>query len=271
MLHIGVVLHEDAKERLQRLGTALSTNAVPFQLAFQDHSFSALRRIVEEAFPRAQYTHSPQNPGFGAGHNALMERAFAVGATDYVALNPDALPHPDCLQALLTERARHPKAGLIEARQFPDEHPKPYDPKTHHTPWASGCMVLVTKALFESVGGFDEQFFLYCEDVDYSWRARAAGFVVAIAPDALVHHYADGRPPGAGEAHQMLSGAYLARKYNHRAFEEACLARYRELTHKDAAVPAPPSVEQAQRFAATKAALKLADFEHGFAFAEKRW
>jgi GT2 family glycosyltransferase len=51
-----------------------------------------------------------------------------------------------------------------------------------------GCAMLLSARMLYAVGGFDERFFMYYEDVDLCLRARAAGFQVALAPKALVWH-----------------------------------------------------------------------------------
>ena len=55
--------------------------------------------------------------------------------------------------------------------------------------WLHGAFMLMPRALFERLGGFDERFFMYGEDMDLCERARAAGFRTAIVPDACVVHY----------------------------------------------------------------------------------
>jgi N-acetylglucosaminyl-diphospho-decaprenol L-rhamnosyltransferase len=54
--------------------------------------------------------------------------------------------------------------------------------------WVSGSCFLVRRALFESLGGFDERYFMFAEDMDLCWRAHAAGADVGHAPDATVTH-----------------------------------------------------------------------------------
>ena len=51
-----------------------------------------------------------------------------------------------------------------------------------------GCAMLLSARMLYAVGGFDERFFMYYEDVDLCLRARAAGYDVALAPDAHVWH-----------------------------------------------------------------------------------
>jgi GT2 family glycosyltransferase len=83
--------------------------------------------------------------------------------------------------------------GVAEARQLPLEHPKDYDPVAGDTSWASTCCIVVRRSVFDALGGFDHDTFpLYCDDVDFSWRVRAAGHRVVVAPFATVFH--DKRP-----------------------------------------------------------------------------
>jgi GT2 family glycosyltransferase len=147
---------------------------------------------------------------------------------------------------------------------FPDEHPKPYEPETHETPWCSGCMLLLTRALYQEVGGFDERFFMYCEDVDLSWRARAAGFSLRVAPRALIHHYTVDREISTRrELNVRRSAAMLGAKYGNAVFAQACLREYESLGGEPFALPA---VERP-----SSAMARVADFRHSFMFAEPRW
>ena len=79
--------------------------------------------------------------------------------------------------------------GIVEARQIPLEHPKKFDPVDGSTSWASGACMMIRAELLQQVGGFDgDSFFMYCDDVDFSWRARLAGYQVIHQPSARVFH-----------------------------------------------------------------------------------
>ena len=86
------------------------------------------------------------------------------------------------------------------------------DPITLETSWASGAALAVRRAAFTSVGGFDEHLFMYCEDVDLSWRLRAGGYRLQYVPAARVTHYSyENGGPKLGEYAGSFYGNLLLR------------------------------------------------------------
>lgn len=132
-----------------------------------------------------EYHFFNDNLGSAAGHNRLLKWAEA----DLLLFqNPDVVVAPNVLIELL-EPFHQPGVGQVEARQIPLEHPKDYDPLTRDTGWASTACSLVPRSVINEVGPFDEgTFFLYCDDVDLSWRIRLAGYRVVFQPSAVVFH-----------------------------------------------------------------------------------
>ncbi|WP_158932631.1 glycosyltransferase [Acidisphaera sp. S103] len=206
------------------------------------------------------------NIGFGRGMNRLMSAAFADAETSsFICINPDGLLHHDLIIELCNTSLQYPES-LIEARQFPEEHPKPYDPVTGLTLWASGACMLINRQIYEKVGGFDPNIFMYMEDVDLSWRARSAGFSVRVAPRALFGHSVLDRKPDPGvEKHYYTSAIYLAHKWRQAEMR----ARYeREIIERGmvialATLPESQMPEQADSSPVT--------FAHGFVFSPRRW
>ena len=131
------------------------------------------------------YDFFDKNLGSARGHNRLLT-AFTE---DFVLfLNPDVYLSPFALTELIL-LSHDSSAGIIEARQIPLEHPKSFDPDSGDTSWASTAGALVRSEVIDATGGFDpDSFFLYCDDVDFSWRARLAGFRVVHQPTAQIFH-----------------------------------------------------------------------------------
>jgi N-acetylglucosaminyl-diphospho-decaprenol L-rhamnosyltransferase len=270
VLSVGVVLYRNEPAELRRLLTSIEMcteeeDTPRLRLWWLDNSEDGSgRRVLAELSPGAQCRAMGENIGFGRAHNRMMAEVFASPECDaYVCVNPDGVLHPRCLAELAREAGKD-RTGLVDARLFPDEHPKPYDPRTHETPWCCGTVLLITRALFEQVGGFDEQFFMYCEDVDLSWRARAAGFKTRLAPTALVHHYTEARETSPERERRVRrSAALLGLKYGARGYAEARIQEYLALGGQPFSLPEPGEARRELR--------EVADFGHAFKFAEPRW
>jgi len=132
------------------------------------------------------YDHLPENPGHGGAHNALLA-SDAAHADLVLLLNPDTCISPRLAVELVT--TLRDGIGIVEARQLPLEHQKAYDMATGDVGWASGACSLIRREVFEKAGEYDSSsFFLYCDDVDLSWRARLAGFRVVYQPAAVCFH-----------------------------------------------------------------------------------
>jgi N-acetylglucosaminyl-diphospho-decaprenol L-rhamnosyltransferase len=185
---------------------------------------------------RIQVNRNRQPRGFGANHNAAFR---ACGTPLFCVLNPDirfaADPFPPLVASLADPRVaaagplvRSP-AGAIEdsARRFPTlmslarkalgpqpgpEYPADQGPL--EADWVGGMFMLLSSDAFRSVGGFDERYFLYYEDVDLCRRLRAAGKSVVYNPLAAVVHDArrgSRRNPGLMRHHAASLLRYLLR------------------------------------------------------------
>ena len=72
---------------------------------------------------------------------------------------------------------------------------------------ACGGAMLIRRSLFEALGGFDEDLFMYCEDVDLGYRIRLAGGACRVIPDAVVEHIGSASTGGAGSDFASFHGA----------------------------------------------------------------
>jgi GT2 family glycosyltransferase len=170
---------------------------------------------VAAAFPAVRLLVNEENLGFAAGNNIGLHAAFAEGAEAVLVLNNDTTLEPDALAELDETAQQHPEAGILS--------PLILFAKTPHTIWfagatvsaytgqdrhlhydaayeegafaiadtdrAAGCAMYITRACYERIGGFDPALFMFFEDVEYSLRAREAGFRVLLVPKAVVYHH----------------------------------------------------------------------------------
>jgi GT2 family glycosyltransferase len=150
------------------------------------------------------------NLGFAGGNNAALRRCD----TEFVALlNPDAFPEPDWLRRLLRAADEHPDASAFGSRQLCHEDADILDGigDSYHMSglvWRQGYRArqkaedLVPREIFSpcaaaalyrrqalaDIGGFDEDYFCYVEDVDLGFRLRLAGHKALYVPEAVVRH-----------------------------------------------------------------------------------
>jgi len=179
-----------------------------------------VRRVEAAAAgdPRIILIRQPGNPGFAAGCNAGA-RAVARGETSpwLLFVNPDLELPADALAQLLAHAAAHPKLGALGADlRDAGGHRDPAARRRDLSLWqmvlaagrrgaldvepddalvvqpvdaCSGALMLVPRAAFDAVGGWDAGYRLHVEDLDFCRRLRAAGFVVAVANDVPVLHH----------------------------------------------------------------------------------
>jgi len=155
--------------------------------------------------------------GFAANHNLL----FQVSSPEdyFIIINPDCIPQPDSLDILAARKERSFETiGIVEGRQWPFEHPKEYDGQTGETPWASGAFALFDARFYQKVGGMDEIYFMYVEDVDISWQAWLNNYAVIYEPKAVTYHFSGGqfyRPdlPGYERFFSLRNFLIISRKF----------------------------------------------------------
>ena len=193
-----IVLYNSAKF-IQPLLDSLRRLTIPATIYFLDNASTdetaeKLMAGLPELPFRSHFLRSLSNNGFARGVNLLARQ----GTGDFIfLLNPDTELEEGCVEKLLSRSSADPTIGICEARQWPLEHPKAYDRQTGETTWCTGAAVLIRRHAFEEVGGFDERlFFMYCEDVDLSWKLWLRGWKCVYVPDAVVRHYSQDVIPG---------------------------------------------------------------------------
>ena len=199
-LQIQSILFHNESDHVKRAAIAIhnavnqlaQTRDVSVTLSYGDCSVKPCLDATEiESIRRSlgsidlEYRFFNENLGSAKGHNLL-----AAGLDEgYVVIqNPDVVGEPSYL-IHLAKCFEDAECGMAEARQLPIEHPKEYDPATGETGWATTACAMIPVALFRKLNGFDAAtFFLYCDDLDFSWRARMIDKKIIFQPAAVVFH-----------------------------------------------------------------------------------
>jgi len=207
-------LHADARDAGLRTETVVVDN----------DSHDGTLEALAAGFPEARVIANRENVGYA---RAVNQGLAATAAPFALVLNPDCVVRPGALRALLDHAAARPRAGLVgprilnpdgsieySARSFPDHLTflfNRYSLLTRLFPgnrfsrrylltdwdhasvrevgWISGACMLARRAAVEQVGGMDEAFFMFNEDVDWCRRMRPAGWTVTYEPAAVVVHH----------------------------------------------------------------------------------
>ncbi|WP_444903961.1 hypothetical protein ACJJIU_01535 [Microbulbifer sp. CnH-101-E] len=221
---VGVVLYKNNEKETVRFKTAIEKEVARNSNLDVVVKYYVNDRenidIYEKVLGRHNLIFSPEgNVGFGKGHNALMHNCFP-SYDIYIGLNPDGYVLPGFFQALINFNFYNQGRALIEAPTAPVDHPKWHDPITLDTYWVSGAAFAISREIWNEIGGFDSNIHMYCEDVDLSWRVKAAGFDLKVCPKARFFHDVTPRFLSKNEQDEkrrtikMLSGAYyLAMKW----------------------------------------------------------
>ncbi|MBV9848927.1 MAG: glycosyltransferase family 2 protein [Armatimonadetes bacterium] len=185
---------------------------------------------IRAAFPAVHLLENSRNVGFGIANNQAMARA---GGEFFLLLNTDAFPKPGAVGSLVAYLRAHPDTaiagprllnadGSLQISCFPFPSPSrawlenlwistalpnhpvvgdyrrwPHDRERQVDTVIGACM-LVRRTAYEQVGGFDENFFMYTEEIEWQRRLRDRNWQIAFTPTAQVTHL--GGASGATEA-----------------------------------------------------------------------
>jgi GT2 family glycosyltransferase len=169
---------------------------------------------IQRAFPETELLRLPCNIGYAAGNNAGFRRAMEMQAEMVVFLNNDTMAEGDFCTPLIRALEGNPEVGITVPKicYFHDPSRIWYAggearlstglvrhvgirrkdgaefSRPGPTGYATGCCLAMRCIDFRRVGGFDERFGMYAEDVDLSLRVKAMGQSIEYVPDSIILH-----------------------------------------------------------------------------------
>lgn len=205
-----------AEETAACVQSLLKAGAQPGQIVIvdngsQDHSLEKLNKQFGDSI---QLLPSATNLGFAGGNNLAIKAVLAQGAEWILLINNDTYVAPDFFQELERTIQQQPQWQIIGPMIFYHDEPtrvwsmgdrlipgtlitralfrNQIAPTTLapfiEVDFLNACCILVQRQVFERIGLFDLEFFMYAEDADLCWRARRAGFKLGCSTQARLWH-----------------------------------------------------------------------------------
>ncbi len=219
------------------LGCLASLSAVSYPelatIVVDNGSSDHVAEVLAEAYPSVEVIRSESNLGFAGGSNLGIVRALERGCSYVLLLNNDIEVEADFVAALVEAAASRPRAGALCSKVLFLDPPDriwfagaDYDPGAGYngrqrgygelddgrfdavveSDRACGASMLIPRAVLEEVGDFDAALFAYCEDSDWSVRARRAGYVLYVVPASRVWHKVSGSTGGESSPSTLYYG-----------------------------------------------------------------
>jgi GT2 family glycosyltransferase len=171
-------------------------------------------QLIGSQFPGVTCIQLDENLGYSGGNNAGIEYALQKGHDFVWVLNNDTIVTPSSLRAAVEMAESDPRIAAVGVKILAMEDPKRVwvaygqvnyrqslvhlsgyflpDDGSFDEPcdveWVPGTALLLRRRALEEIGGFDDRFFAYHEDVDWCTLARERGYRIVFAPQALIYH-----------------------------------------------------------------------------------
>lgn len=217
-LSVIIVNHNNRSDLVQTLNSLLkSLSSLNHEVIVVDNASSdGSLEAVKNKFPLVQRIALPENVGFARANNVGVSQ---TSGKYLLLLNNDTFVPRGTTQKLLELKEKHPEFGIVapivlnsdgtlqpswgkDLHLFSEVFLK-YFANTWYTwqfkrkrgkisrnvDWVSGACFMIGSKLFEQIGGFDENFFLYVEDADLCRRIRQLGYMIHLTSEAWIVHY----------------------------------------------------------------------------------
>jgi GT2 family glycosyltransferase len=206
-----VVLNFNGKDVLKScLFSVLDIDYPNFEaIVVDNNSNDGSLEEAKKLFSNITFVKNEKNLGYAAGNNVGIRHAIEKGSDYVLLLNNDTKVASNLFKIMMASLEDNEKIGIASPVVFKGDSKDIWFSggkinwflmKAVHTvnnnqkrvadsEFISGCCMLVNRVVFEKIGLLDENFFLYLEDVDFSFRAKKAGFRCVVLSNCQIYHY----------------------------------------------------------------------------------
>lgn len=224
-LAIVILNYKLSKQLIESIESIQKSGFLDYQLIVVDNDSKDPIEMDLKKFPEVVFIQTGANLGYSGGNNVGIKEALRLGCEYVLVLNPDTIVRADTL-ANLMKGMRVTQADIVAPKIYfkdskiiwygggvfdsanvlgshrgVDQVDEGQFDEWSETDFASGAAMLVKKRVFEKIGFFDEDYFLYYEDADFCYRVKQAGFKIVYYPKAVVYH-ANAQTTGLGSPRQ---------------------------------------------------------------------
>lgn len=223
-----IVVYENKPEEVMEAAASFLQTNLNVHLYIIDNSITDSLSNMLISDRRLEYLHNHQNPGFGAAHNIAISKSLLIGADYHLVLNPDVKFKTGVIDEIYNYMELNKDIGNLmpcvkyyngEIQKLCKLLPTPADLVMRrfatHSRWSekrsekyelshfnynkimeipnlSGCFMFIRNSILKKVGGFDERFFMYMEDVDLNRRINKISKTVFYPKVTILHKFEKG-------------------------------------------------------------------------------
>lgn len=227
MLTASIVLYHNSEKEVRHILDCALHSSIDMIYVIDNSRNDILRLICQGVSDRIVYIHS-ENIGYGGAHNIAIRAAIGKGAKYHAVLNPDTYFESPVIDKLIQYMEKSPGAGLVMPkvlypdgkiqylckllptpmdllgrrffpwRRYIERRNKKYELRftdyntEMEVPSLSGCFMFMRISILQQIGGFDERFFMYAEDIDLCRRIGEVAKTVYFPNVQVYHEYAKG-------------------------------------------------------------------------------
>ena len=222
-------------------------------LVVDNHSQDNTAELLERCHPGVQVRYLDENLGATGASNIGFSMALSQGATHVLRFDSDTIVDPGFILPLMDAIQKGPDIGVVAPKIYyydppkkiwyagTDSHPFHFgaihsqrnqedshkNSQARSVDYAWGAAMLIKAEVLRKIGGFDEDFFIYYEEIDFCLRLREMGYRILFVPEAVIWHKVGSAASSAFTAHHWnRSKMLLFRKHARNLIHLAALVVY---------------------------------------------